>query len=111
MLHDVIILIPCSICFSIFFHKNHKNTGTIFFHPGGNFDIDAGDGGDQQTLKKFKKTLNTCFFSIFFPQKGTLTLTPGMGWGVGEHVGPPKSQQIHKHPHTSSPPPKKTLKD
>ena len=37
-------------------------------------------------------------FSIFFPWKGALTLTPGMGvGGSGGHLGPPKSPKISQH--------------
>ena len=35
-------------------------------------------------------------FSYFSPQKGTLTLTLGMGMG-GDHLGPPKSPKISKN--------------
>ena len=40
---------------------------------------------------KSTKNHQTSYFSYFSPpQKGTLTLTPGMGWGGG----PPKSKKI-----------------
>ena len=45
--------------------------------------------------KKPKKTIKKYLFLYLFPQKGTLTLTPGMGRG-GDHLGPPKSQKITK---------------
>ena len=48
MLHDVIVLVP----FFNFFYKKarpiiNKTLFSIFFPPGGNVDIDAGDVGDH----------------------------------------------------------------
>ena len=68
------------------------------FPPGGNFDIDAGDGDgggghlglpkSKQITYKLKKSLNNYVFPYFSPRKGTLTLTSGMG--DGEEGGNPK---------------------
>ena len=62
MLHDVIILVPFYICFSIF-HKHHKETFFPYFSPEGNFYIDAGDKGGgpfrtpkHKTSQKITKT-------------------------------------------------------
>ena len=51
--------------------------------------------------KTHKKSIKTNIFHIFFTQKGTLTLTPGMGmgwwWGGGDYLGPPNPPKSQKY--------------